>query len=217
MQRVTWEDEGGPWLLDIARVIREGGVAVLPTDTLYGFTARFDDAAAVERVVAAKGREEQSPFLLLVSETASLHRLARELPPAAVLDRLWPGPVTVLCAGRAEIGRRFLGERDTIAVRRPSAPLLVQLLQAIAVPVLSTSVNRAGQPPLTDPARIAAEFGPAIDLLADGGPRSGAPSAIVDLTRRPPVLVRAGAQPLDLVELERRWRLADQALEDGVP
>jgi L-threonylcarbamoyladenylate synthase len=217
MRRVTWESASGPWLLDVAQVIREGGVAVLPTDTLYGFTARFDDAAAVERVAAAKGREAQSPFLLLVSETASLGLLARELPPAEVLDRLWPGPVTVLCAGRAEIGRRFLGERGTIAVRRPGTPLLVQLLQAIAVPVLSTSVNRVGQAPLTDPARIAAEFGPAIDLLADGGPRSGAPSAIVDLSRRPPVLVRAGAHPIDLVELERRWQRADQALEGGVP
>ena len=54
MRRVTWERESGPWLLDIAQVIREGGVAVLPTDTLYGFTARFDDAAAVERVAAAR-------------------------------------------------------------------------------------------------------------------------------------------------------------------
>jgi len=217
LQRISWQADGGPWLAQIAQVIRDGGVAVVPTDTLYGFTARFDARAAVERVAVAKGRDDRSPFLLLVSESASLRFLARDLPPAAVLDRLWPGPVTVLCAGRPDIDRRFLGERGTVAVRRPQAPVLVQLLEAIPVPVLSTSVNRAGEPPLTDPTRIAAEFGPAIDLLADGGLRSGAPSAIVDLSRRPPALVRAGAQPIDLQDLERRWQHADQAQADGVP
>jgi len=217
MRRVPWEDAGGRSVAEVAEVVRGGGVAVVPTDTLYGFTARFDAEAAVERVAALKGRDEQSPFLLLVSDLASLGRLAREWPPRTVLDQLWPGPVTVLCAGRPEIGARFLGARGTIAVRWPRAPVLVELLQAIAVPVLSTSVNRAGQPPLTDPAEIAAEFGPGIDLLADGGLRRGAPSAIVDVSRRPPVLLRPGPEPIDLNALERRWQRAEQTPESGVP
>jgi L-threonylcarbamoyladenylate synthase len=191
-------------------VIREGGVAVIPTDTLYGFAARADRPAAVERVAAAKGRDPSSPFLLLVSEVGDLAAVAAAIPPPAVLGLIWPGPVTILVAGRPELDRRFTGATGTVAVRCPDDPVLRTLLGEIGTPVLSTSVNRHGAPPLADPSAIADEFGPAIDLLADHGVKAGQPSTIVDLSRRPPVLVRAGSRAVDLGELERAWKRAQE-------
>jgi L-threonylcarbamoyladenylate synthase len=211
MVRVAWENAAGPWLAPIARVIREGGVAVIPTDTLYGFAARADRPAAVERVAVSKGRDASAPFLLLLSAIAELQAVAAAIPPSAVLARVWPGPVTVLLRARPDLDPRFRSEAGTVAARLPDDTVLRSLLGAIGAPILSTSVNRHGSPPLADPAAIAHEFGAEIDLLADQGMRRGEPSTIVDLSRRPPALVRAGARAVDPVELERTWKRAQEA------
>jgi L-threonylcarbamoyladenylate synthase len=215
MVRVTWHGEVGPWLAPVAQVIREGGVAVIPTDTVYGFAARADRPPAVARIAAAKGRDPDSPFLVLIAGLEGLRALTGSPPPAAVLDVLWPGPVTLLLAARLELAPAFRGPAGTVAVRWPDDPVLHSLLAAIGGPVLSTSVNRRGRPPLSDPAAIAAEFESEIDLLGDGGAQGGSPSTIVDLTRRPPVLLRSGSRAVDPSELERRWKRAEDDGETG--
>jgi L-threonylcarbamoyladenylate synthase len=101
-------------------------------------------------------------------------------------------------------------------VRWPDDRLIQELLAQVGVPLVSTSVNRHGEPPLGDPEAIEMLFGGAIDLLADAGPRENVlPSTIVDLTRRPPVVVREGQGDVDIGELDRRLRLSDG--EGGLP
>ena len=101
-----------------------------------------------------KGRDPSAPFLLLVSAIAELQAVAAAVPPSAVLDRVWPGPVTVLLAARPELDARFRGASGTVAVRVPDDPVLRSLLALIGAPTLSTSVNRHGWPPAADPAAI---------------------------------------------------------------
>lgn len=195
-------------LAAVADAIRAGGVAVLPTDTLYGFSARYDRPAAIARIAALKGRTDDAPFLLLIGDRRALALLTAAPPPAPALDLVWPGPVTLLLRARPDLPPLLRGPAGTVAVRWPRDRRLSALLAAIGVPIISTSVNRQGEPPLGDPDLIAGAFGTAIDVLAAGGLLAGGmPSTIIDLTADPPLLVRAGAASVDLAALARLVRL----------
>lgn len=191
----------------VADAIRAGGVAVLPTDTLYGFSARYDRPAAMARIAALKGRADSAPFLLLIGDRRALALLTGEPPPPAALDGIWPGPVTLLLRARPDLPPLLRGPAGTVAVRWPHDRRLTALIAAIGVPIISTSVNRQGERPLDDPDLIAGAFGAAIDVLADGGVLAGGQaSTIIDLTADPPALVRAGAARVDLERLARLVR-----------
>jgi L-threonylcarbamoyladenylate synthase len=181
-----------------AAAIAAGGVAVLPTDTLYGFSARYDRPVALARIAALKARADQAPFLLLIHDEDALPLLTTEPPPPAVRGLVWPGPVTLILRARPDLAPLLRGPAATVAVRWPRDRRLAAVIAAVGVPIVSTSVNRQGDAPLGDPARIAADFGAGIDVLVDGGVCvSDQPSTIVDLTVEPPALVRAGAGRVD--------------------
>jgi L-threonylcarbamoyladenylate synthase len=204
MLRLQLTEEGGAALRAAAHALRAGGVAVIPTDTIYGVSARYDRPSAVRRIAALKGRDTQAPFLLLIGDQADLALLTTEPPPEAALEAVWPGPVTLLLPARRELIPLLRGTAGKVAVRLPGADRVRALLQAVGVPLVSTSVNRHGDSPLNDPDAIARAFGHAIDVLADGGMLlPSEPSTIVDLTQHPPVIVRAGAAAVDVMRLSR--------------
>jgi tRNA threonylcarbamoyl adenosine modification protein (Sua5/YciO/YrdC/YwlC family) len=203
MLRIVLPPEGGPVLDLVAEVLRAGKVAVVPSDTLYGFSACYDQPGAIQRIADLKGRGGEEPFLLLVGSSDQLACLTSSPPAAAVAEMVWPGAVTLLLPGRPDLAPQLRGPRGTVAVRWPSDRLLNELLARVKAPIVSTSVNRRGEPSLGDPDQIERSFGGAIDLLADAGPRQDlVPSTIVDLTRRPPVVVRQGTVRLDVDRLD---------------
>lgn len=209
MFRLPWPPEGGPNVTTVAHSLRNGAVVVIPSDTLYGFSARYDRPSAIRRIGALKGSEDDSPFLVLVSGLDELPLLTPAPLPPPVIDLVWPGPVTLLMPARPDLIARLRSPEQTVAVRWPADPRVVDLVSQVGVPIISTSVNRHRDPPLADPAAIARAFGAGIDLLADAGPRSEArPSTIIDLTRRPPLEVRRGAAAVDLERLEHLLRHA---------
>jgi len=189
-----------------AEVLAAGGIVLLVTDTLPGLHCRADCQAAVERLATIKRRPATKPFLVLCSSVAEALQLAADPAPQAVayLQRCWPGPFTfVLPAGPAAPPVVTAGT-GTIAVRVPRMVGLTELVAKAGFPLVSTSANLPGLEPLADLAEAGALFGPAIDgLLIVSGPRTGAPStdqpgrasALVDLCRWPPGLLREGPEP----------------------
>ncbi len=176
----------------------------MPTDTLYGFSARYDRPSGIQRIAAIKGRSESDPFLLLIAQASDLALLTATPPPPAVIDRLWPGPVTVLLRARPGLPSWLISESGTVAVRLPADSLVRELIGRVGVPIVSTSVNRHGEPPLGDPAAIGGRFGALVDVIADAGRRQSlVPSTLVDLTQRPPVVLRQGQATPDMDELDR--------------
>jgi L-threonylcarbamoyladenylate synthase len=196
-------------LAPVVHALRSGAVVVLLTDTIYGLSARFDRPTALRRIAAAKGRGAAAPYLLLIGSLEELALVTPAPPPAEVADLVWPGPVTLLMTAREGLPSALVGEQGTVAVRHPDAPLVRTILAGVEHPIVSTSVNRSGEEPLTDPDTIARRFGQAIDVLVDAGPLSDPrPSTIIDLTRQPPALVRQGRAAVDLERLARCMRSA---------
>jgi tRNA threonylcarbamoyl adenosine modification protein (Sua5/YciO/YrdC/YwlC family) len=178
---------------NICACIQNDGVIAYPTDTLYGLGGNFFSLALLDKIDRFKNRRDL-PYSVAVGTLAMLESLAVNIPEIfhIRLRELLPGKFTFLFAASPAIDTRLLKNSSKIGIRLPGLPLLLKLIEKIGLPLVSTSVNRSGQPPLNDPARIADEF-PEIDLLIDGGvlPVSKG-STVVDLGAARPCLVRAG-------------------------
>ncbi|MFP6888424.1 MAG: L-threonylcarbamoyladenylate synthase [Nitrospinota bacterium] len=183
-----------------AASLRGGGVVALPTDTLYGLCARAEDAGALEKLYAIKGRRPGKGAPVLIGHLDQLLILTQPLNEE-LWERfylLWPGPLTLILPARENLSP-LLAEKGGVAVRFPDQPLC-QTLARTAGPFAATSANPPGEPPLADAASIAARFGGEIDLILDGGPPAGAPpSTVVDARAGAPLLLREGAVPFDKV------------------
>jgi L-threonylcarbamoyladenylate synthase len=186
-----------------AGVIRDGGLAAIPTDTLYGLAAHAFDGTAVARVFLAKGRGSERALPLVAASTSQVVRYFGALPPLAarLADRFWPGPLTVLLRVPADLPPVVTGGLDRVGVRVPAHLVTTALCGAAGVPLTATSANVSGQPPTDDPDAIERALGGTIDLLVDAGRTPGGPaSTIVDATGAAPRLVRAGAVAWEEVE-----------------
>ena len=170
------------------------GVVAYPTDTLYGFGGNFFSLALIEKIDRLKNRRDL-PYSVVVGTLAMLESLAANIPEIfhLRLRKLLPGKFTFLFAASPAIDARLLKNSAKIGIRLPSQPPLLSLIEKIGLPLVGTSVNRSGQPPLNDPAQITAEF-PEIELLIDGGVLPPSPgSTLVDVTVLPVKIVRRGA------------------------
>jgi L-threonylcarbamoyladenylate synthase len=182
--------------------IREGRLVAFPTETVYGLGARADDAAAVRAIFEAKGRPPGNPLIVHVGSVGEARALAAHWPEAA--DRLaaayWPGPLTLVVRRREGAGGivpEATAGGPTVALRVPAHPVALALIRAAGLPVAAPSANRSTAISPTTAAHVVKSLGARVDLVLDGGETGyGIESAIVDVTRDPPVLLRHGAIPL---------------------
>jgi len=163
----------------------------LPTDTLPGLSAAASARSAVERISALKGINDVRNYILLVASTkmAADHVVSFGCIGRAVLDRVWPAPVTVVLPARAgDAG--WVG--DTIALRVPDLAPLRDFIADLGEPVVSTSVNRTGKPPLRNAGDIEDEFGDDVDMIIARPEATGMASTIVDGCGDEVVVLRRG-------------------------
>ncbi len=178
---------------DALRILKQGGVVVLPTDTLYGISAAAASRDGVERIRAIKRSEDERLFIVLASSIDMVEASTRSFGCASreLLSAVWPAPMTAIFpVGAARAG--WMG--DTVAVRVPDVPPLLDLIAALGEPIVSTSVNRGGEAPYASLSKITAEFGSEVDLIVAGeSPETTAvASTIVDFTGDEPVVIRKG-------------------------
>lgn len=177
-----------------ARLLAGGGVAAIPTDTLYGLAASIRAPDAVARVLQIKQRTPGSGVPVLVASAAQAVEIA-EMPPDARLlaTAFWPGAVTLVLPALAEVDQRLLGPNETVGLRVPAAAIVRDLMRLVGAPLTGTSANEHNQPPPMTAQAAAEAVGHMVDLVLDGGPGGGSPSTVIDLTRDPPLILRAGA------------------------
>lgn len=178
-----------------SRVLAAGGLVVYPTETVYGLAADATNAKAVERLVALKGREPGKAIALLVADRAMAESLALGVPPAAALmmERFWPGPLTIVLDAQPSLPAPLTAGTGTIGLRVSSHPVATALVRALGRPVTAPSANPAGcRAPVCVEAALA-YFGEGVELYLDGGRVAGEPSSTVVDARDAVRVLRAGA------------------------
>jgi L-threonylcarbamoyladenylate synthase len=194
---------------DVDRVvacIKSGGLAVVPTETVYGVGADAEQPAAVARVFAVKGRPATHPLIVHIGAVDDLDRWVAGVPAhAAVLaETCWPGPLTLLLRRSSRVPDAVTGGRDTVGVRVPAHPATLDVLARTGGGLAAPSANRYGAVSPTTVDHVLDELGavldPATDVILDGGPSPvGVESTIVDCTADPPQVLRPGGIPTETV------------------
>jgi tRNA threonylcarbamoyl adenosine modification protein (Sua5/YciO/YrdC/YwlC family) len=183
-----------------AEAVLRGGVIAFPTDTLYGLGCSLFDVEAVQMVARLKRRDPSLAVISLIPEPRQAYGLASDVSPVAerLIERHWPGPLSLIFRAAPIVPARVRGAGGTVALRCPKDDFCQRLLTAIGGPVVSSSANLSGQPPAETAEDVVRVFGNQLDLVIDGGPRSGGtPSTLVDVSGRRPRLLRRGAVDLD--------------------
>jgi len=185
-------------------ILQAGGIAVVPTETVYGLAARLADSQAVNQLIQLKGRNANHPFALAFPSVESISDVCLEMSPLALrlARRCLPGPVSLVLDVPPENMfwklpveiQKAVSLQSTICCRIPDHPLLLTVLEEINEPIVLTSANKTGHGETTDVEQIVADFGNGIDLLLDNGPIvSPQPSTIVKVVGNDFTVLREGA------------------------
>ena len=175
--------------------LRRGDVIVFPTETLYGLGADALNSKAVEKVFKLKGRDSQNPIPVLVADPEMLRNLVSEIPPLAqkLIDRFWPGPLTLVLPAREDLPKPLLNASAGIAVRISSQPIATQLLKELGRPMTATSANPSGKEPARTLQEAKRYFSGKVNFFLDGGRLSSkSGSTVVELVGAAIKIIREG-------------------------
>lgn len=175
------------------RILRAGGLAAFPTDTVYGVGALAFDGPAVESIYATKDRPVEKAIPILIADVDDLDKVAVDIPPMAriLAARFWPGPLTLVVPKQPTLPEA-VSATATVAVRIPDHPVARALLRA-AGPMAVTSANLSGQPSPVNAEEVMRQLNGRIPLILDGGlTPGGVPSTLVNCLGTEPVLLREG-------------------------
>jgi L-threonylcarbamoyladenylate synthase len=190
---------------------REGGLVVLPTDTVYGLGCDAFDPAAVRELLSVKGRGREMPPPVLMSARTTMDALAVGVPEAGrqLAEKFWPGPLTLICRQQSSLQWDLGDTRGTVALRMPDHSVALSLL-ARTGPLAVSSANRTGMAAATTVEEAEDMLGESVDVYLDDGPATGGvPSTIVDATAPALRLLRPGA-----LSLEELREVAPDLVED---
>ena len=180
-----------------AAALGRGEVVAFPTETYYGLAVPALDGGAVARLCALKGRDPGQAIPVLVDSVAMLERLVVAVPaPArALIDRHWPGPLTLVLPARPGVPAPLVSDRG-VGARVSSHPAATALVTACGAPLTATSANLTGQAPARTAAEVRAALGDAVHVLDGGTTTGGPPSTVVCFEGERVVVLRAGAVKL---------------------
>lgn len=174
--------------------IKNGGLVVFPTETVYGLGANALDENAVRNIFAAKGRPSDNPLIIHVSDF-NISEFVTEIPEDAkrLMERFWPGPLTLIFNKSDLVPMTTSGGLNTVGVRMPANRVAKELIDAAGVPIAAPSANISGRPSPTDVERCIEDlFGKVDYILGAGKCNVGLESTIVDCTSNPFCILRPG-------------------------
>ena len=180
----------------IARILADGGVAAVPTETVYGLAADALNETACRRLFEIKERPFEDPLIVHVHDLEGARRLARFHPVAEVLaDRFWPGPLTLVLKKDPRLPGIVTANLDTVAIRVPDHPVMRHLLRISGLALAAPSANPFGYLSPTRAEHVASSLGDRVEHILDGGPcRIGLESTVLALhTTDTPTVLRRGA------------------------
>jgi L-threonylcarbamoyladenylate synthase len=185
-----------------AQIVSAGGVIAFRTDTFYGLGVDPFDVSAVSKIRELKGREENKPILLLLSEASVGDRFIADRSEAfeEVARKFWPGPLTIVGVAVANLPPEITAGTGTVGVRVPADEGVRDLVRSCGGALTATSANPSGREPARSAKEVFDYFGARVDLIIDGGEVIATePSTVVDVTTSLPRVIRKGAIPDDAI------------------
>ncbi len=179
-----------------AKILREGGIIAFPTETVYGLGASLFQEEAIRRIYRVKGRPQDNPLIVHLSDLSEIHRVAIDIPEAFYLlaGRFWPGPLTFVLKRHPLVPASVSAGLDTIAVRLPAHPLARLLIAEVGAPLAAPSANLSGRPSATEIGHVVEDFEGLIEGAIDGSfAEIGVESTVITLLETPPILLRPGS------------------------
>jgi L-threonylcarbamoyladenylate synthase len=178
-----------------AAVIRGGGLVAFPTETVYGLGADAMNEQAVCKIFEAKGRPIDNPLIVHVAGRDMFSEVAASDDEriGRLIERFWPGPLTLVVRRNPQIAPQVSAGLDTVAVRMPQNRIALELIREAATPVAAPSANLSGRPSPTRAEHVLADLDGRIDMVLDGGTTNiGIESTVLDMTVDPPAILRPG-------------------------
>ncbi|MDR0820354.1 MAG: threonylcarbamoyl-AMP synthase [Endomicrobium sp.] len=182
-----------------AEVINSGGIAIVPTDTVYGFAVDAFNIEAQKAVYKIKSRSHKKPFILMAPDIESI-RIFVEVPEKAlkIAKRFWPGQLTLIFP-TTEMGKILSGGRKDLGVRIPDSKFILKLLKETGSPVFTTSVNMSNKKSAKNIDETL-RFDEMVDIAVDGGQcRFSFESTVIDMVKFPYIIVRRGCLDTDKI------------------
>lgn len=185
-----------------ASMLASGKTVIFPTETVYGLGANALDEEAAAKIYQAKGRPSDNPLLVHVADKEDVYDLVENIDDRAklLMDKFWPGPLTIVFKKKAIIPDRTSGGLDTVAIRMPSDQVARDLIRQAGVPIAAPSANISGRPSPTKPEHIIRDMDGRVDGILVGGPCDyGVESTIIDLSEDLAMVLRPGSITLEML------------------
>lgn len=169
-----------------AEALKSEKLVIIPTDTVYGFsTVVKENASTAKKIIAAKGRDENKPFIQLIASPLDIFNYTNDIIPDKIL-KCWPGPLTIIVTDKKECSK-------TIAFRCPGDDWLRKVIALCGCPIYSTSANKSGEPILEKEEDLISVFGNVADLIVlDGNKKNGLPSTLIKIENEEIKVLRQG-------------------------
>ena len=183
-------------LKDSAQTLKNGGIVVFPTETVYGIGANIWDEVAVKRLYEVKQRPFSKPISLLVSSIDMINEVAKDITELeyALMKEFFPGPFTIILKKKDIVPNIVTANLDTVGIRLPANEIALRLIQYAEIPIATTSSNISGKPSVTNLGDVMSEFEGKVDCFINGGPSEiGVASTIVQVIDGKVHILREGS------------------------
>jgi tRNA threonylcarbamoyl adenosine modification protein (Sua5/YciO/YrdC/YwlC family) len=187
----------------VVDVLRNGGLVIYPTDTVYGLGCDITNSRALERVAKIKGiKLEKANFSFICSDLSNLSDYVKQIDTSTfkILKRALPGPYTFILPGNNDLPKEFR-KKKTVGIRIPNNEIIIEIVKMLGNPIVSTSIHDEDEvlEYSTDPELIFEKWEHLVDLVIDGGYGDNTPSTIIDLSGFEPEVIREGKGSLDII------------------
>ncbi len=190
------ENNNNEAVREAIRILKDGGLIAYPTESFYALGALATDEGAVRKLFELKKRPPGKPLPVIVSDHDTLKSIVKSIPfqAIALIEKYWPGPLNIIFEAKDHLPLLLTGGSNRIAVRIPGDKTAFNLAKAAKLPITATSANPSSMPPAKKSEEIVNYFADNIDLIIDTGETPGGrPSTIIDVTVKPPKVLREGS------------------------
>ncbi len=190
-------------MIKAGEILKQGGLVAFPTETVYGLGANALNEEAAKKTYAAKGRPSDNPLIVHIADVEALDEIVLNISDKAkrVIEKFWPGPLTLIFEKNDKVPYGTTGGLQTVAVRMPVNEIALELIRKGGGYVSAPSANTSGRPSPTSAQHVADDLDGKIEMILDGGSVDiGVESTILDMTVEPPMILRPGAVTKEMLE-----------------